>query len=85
MKMIFLNRFEVNLANRRGDIVLHVNPRINDHQLVLNSAPGGAWGAEERKALTIQRGHPFSIIIMVAHEGYKVTNQTKFLQRLIIL
>lgn len=74
---VFLNRFEVNLANRRGDIILHINPRVNDRQLVLNSAPGGAWGGEERKPLTIQRGQPFSIIVMVAQEGFKVNNQTK--------
>lgn len=76
--VVFSNRFEVNLANRRGDIILHVNPRLNDHQLVLNSAPGGAWGGEERKPLTIQRGHQFSIIIMVAQEGFKVIHSRRF-------
>jgi hypothetical protein len=60
------------LANRRGDVVLHVNPRLNDRQLVLNSAPGGGWGAEERKPLGITRGHQFSIIIMVTEQGFKV-------------
>jgi len=68
----FGDRFEVNLANRRGDIVLHVNPRLNDGQLVLNAAPGGGWGAEERKPLTITRGQPFSLIIMVTEHGFKV-------------
>jgi hypothetical protein len=62
----------VNLANRRGDIVLHINPRLNDQQLVLNSAPSGGWGGEERKPLTITRGHPFSIIIMVTEQSFKV-------------
>jgi Galactoside-binding lectin len=70
---IFLHRFEVNLANHRGDIILHVNPRLNDHQLVLNAAPGGGWGGEDRKPLSIQRGQPFSIIIMVTEQGFKVT------------
>lgn len=66
------NRFEVNLANNRGDIALHVNPRVNDRQLVLNSAPAGAWGSEERKPLTIHTGEDFSIIIMVTEQGFKV-------------
>ncbi len=60
------------MANRRGDVVLHVNPRLNDRQLVLNSAPGGGWGGEERKPLNIARGQPFSIIIMVTEQGFKV-------------
>jgi len=60
------------LANSRGDVVLHVNPRVNERQLVLNSAPGGAWGAEERKPLNISRGQPFSIIIMVTDKSFKV-------------
>jgi len=66
------DRFEVNVANRRGDILLHVNPRVNDHQLVLNAAPGGGWGGEDRKPLTIQRGQPFSLIIMVTEQAFKV-------------
>jgi len=66
------DRFEVNLANRRGDVVLHINPRVNDRQLVLNSAPGGNWGTEDRKALTIQRGQPFSMIVMVTEHSFKI-------------
>ena len=60
------------MANRRGDIILHVNPRINDRALVLNSAPGGNWGSEERKPLSITRGHQFSLIIMVTEQGFKI-------------
>ncbi len=60
------------MANNRGDVVLHVNPRINERQLVLNSAPGGAWGGEERKPLNISRGESFSIIIMVTEKSFKV-------------
>jgi hypothetical protein len=70
--VVNLKRFEVNLANSRGDIVLHVNPRLNDRQVVLNSAPGGGWGGEERKPLNISRGQPFSLIIMVTEQGFKV-------------
>lgn len=70
--VINFNRFEVNLANNRGDVVLHINPRVNDRQLVLNSAPGGAWGNEERKPLAITRGERFTIIVMVTEQGYKV-------------
>jgi hypothetical protein len=68
----FGDQFEVNLANRRGDIILHVNPRLNDHQLVLNNAPSGHWGAEDRKPLTITRGQQFSIIIMVTEQSFKI-------------
>jgi len=66
------DRFEVNLANHRGDIVLHINPRLPERQLVLNSAPGGNWGGEERHPLNLTRGHPFSIIIMVTEQGFKI-------------
>ena len=61
------------MENNRGDIVLHVNPRVSDRQLVLNSAPGGAWGAEERAPLRIGPGERFSFIIMVAETGFKVS------------
>ncbi len=81
---MYLKRFEVNLANNRGDVVLHINPRVNDNVLVLNSAPGGAWGSEERKPLNISQGQPFSIIFMVNEQGFQVrfiykNNLTKFL------
>ncbi|CAF1110192.1 unnamed protein product [Adineta steineri] len=66
------DQFEVNLANRRGDIILHVNPRVSARQLILNSAPGGGWGAEERAPLNIQQGQPFNIIIMVTQQGFKI-------------
>lgn len=61
------------MANRRGDIILHVNPRLNDRQLVLNAAPGGGWGGEDRKPLNIVRGHQFSMIIMVTEQCFKVS------------
>jgi hypothetical protein len=65
-------RFDVNLANRRGDILLHFNPRFNDNVVVLNSAPSGSWGAEDRKPLTFGRGQPFTLIIMVTEHGFKI-------------
>lgn len=66
------DRFEVNLANRRGDVVLHVNPRFDQNELVLNSAPNGNWGGEVRAPLGMTRGHPFSMIIMVTQQCFKV-------------
>jgi len=66
------DRFEINLANRRGDIVLHVNPRLNDRQLVLNNAPAGNWGGEDRKPLAITRGQQFSVIIMVTEHAFRI-------------
>ena len=71
----------MNLLNNRGDILLHINPRVQDRQLVLNSAPGGAWGAEERKPLTISSGEAFNIIIMVTEQDFKV----RFITRTIVL
>jgi len=69
---IFGDRCEVNLANSRGDVILHVNPRLDSRQLVLNAAPGGNWGSEDRKPLNITRGQAFSIIIMVTQQGFKI-------------
>ena len=66
------HRFEINLTNRRGDIILHINPRLNDRQLVLNAAPGGNWGGEDRQPLTITHGHVFNMIIMVTEQAFKV-------------
>jgi len=66
------DRFEVNLTNDRGDILLHINPRVNDRVLVLNSAPAGNWGTEERKPLNISHGENFTIIIMVNEQGFKI-------------
>ena len=66
------NRFEINLTNRRGDIILHINPRLNDRQLVLNAAPGGNWGGEDRQPLTITQGLVFNMIIMVTEQSFKV-------------
>ena len=65
-------RFEINLANNRGDVILHINPRVNDRQLVLNAAPGGGWGQEERKPLPFSQGQTFTMIIMVTEQGFKV-------------
>lgn len=65
-------RFEINLANNRGDIVLHVNPRVRDRVLVLNSAPAGNWGGEERKQLNFTTGDEFKLIIMVTEQAFKV-------------
>jgi len=45
---------------------------VHDRQLILNSAPGGGWGAEERTPLTISSGQTFNIIIMVNEQGFQV-------------
>lgn len=66
------DRFEINLANNRGDIVLHVNPRVRDRQLVLNSAPAGNWGGEERKPLNFTTGDQFKLLIMVTEQAFKI-------------
>jgi len=72
------SQFEVNLANHRGDVVFHVNPRFQQNALILNSAPGGNWGSELRENLaTFKMGSQFTLIIMVTEQGFKlaVNNQ----------
>lgn len=79
--MVYLKRFEVNLTNNRGDVVLHVNPRVNDRKLVLNAAPGGGWGAEECHPWRVPRGDSFTLIIMVTEQGFKVHSFSLSLHR----
>jgi len=67
------NRFEINLKNHQDDIVLHFNPRFDDHALVLNSAQRGAWGSEERHSLTFQRGVRFSMVIIATDHGFNIS------------
>jgi len=66
------NRFEVNLLNNQGDVVLHVNPRFDQREIILNSAPGGNWGSEEKKHLSLQNGIPFQMQILMTHDSFKV-------------
>jgi len=66
------NRFEVNLLSSSGDVVLHVNPRFDQREIVLNSAPGGNWGSEEKKYLSLQNGMPFQMQILMTHDGFKI-------------
>lgn len=46
----------LNLIDKPGNILLHVNPRWEQSALVLNTFCGGAWGSEERP-----EGFDFSI------------------------
>jgi len=66
------NRFEVNLLSSQGDIVLHVNPRFDQQEIVLNNAPGGNWGTEEKKYLSLQNGVPFQMQILMTHDSFKI-------------
>jgi len=66
------NRFEVNLLNSQGDIVLHINPRFDQREIVLNNAPGGNWGAEEKKYLSLQNGVPFQMQVLMTPDSFKI-------------
>ncbi|NXQ51400.1 LEG9 protein, partial [Catharus fuscescens] len=48
---IFPPRFHINLrAGPGGDILLHLNPRLNEGGVVVrNALLGGSWGPEERE------------------------------------
>ncbi|XP_054158747.1 galectin-7-like [Oppia nitens] len=77
------DRFEINLvegsdtghhAAHHSSIALHVNPRVHEDYVVLNSRHHKSWGSEERHTHTHQlhRGNNFSIAIHVEHEYYRV-------------
>ncbi|CAF0793994.1 unnamed protein product [Adineta ricciae] len=66
------NRFEINLKNHQDDIVLHFNPRLDDHTLVLNSAQRGSWGQEERQSLPFQRGVRFTLVITATDHSFRI-------------
>ncbi|CAF3358186.1 unnamed protein product [Rotaria socialis] len=80
------SRFEVNLKSYQEDTILHVNPRLDDNALVLNSAQRGFWGQEERHGLPIYRGMRFSIVILATDHDFKIainnTHVCEFYQRL---
>uniref|UniRef100_A0A8C3NE60 Galectin n=1 Tax=Geospiza parvula TaxID=87175 RepID=A0A8C3NE60_GEOPR len=71
------NRFHINLrAGPGGDVVLHLNPRMDEGDAVVrNSFLGGGWGHEERDigcCSPFQRGRYFDLSIRCGNHRFKV-------------
>ncbi|XP_077645264.1 galectin-4 [Lonchura striata] len=71
------NRFHVNLrAGPGGDVLLHLNPRMDeDDAVVRNSFLGGSWGHEERDisgCSPFLRGRYFDLSIRCGNHRFKV-------------
>uniref|UniRef100_A0A915D8M9 Galectin n=1 Tax=Ditylenchus dipsaci TaxID=166011 RepID=A0A915D8M9_9BILA len=72
-------RFEINLLNdcleinpHSGSVPLHVNVRLDEGKIVLNSFVGGEWGKEERHSSKFAANEPFDIRIRVHEDKYEV-------------
>ncbi|CAN8178230.1 unnamed protein product [Coccothraustes coccothraustes] len=71
------NRFHINLrAGPGGDVVLHLNPRMDEGDAVVrNSFLGGCWGHEERDVSCCSpflRGRYFDLSIRCGNHRFKV-------------
>ncbi|GAB1600384.1 galectin-4-like [Argonauta hians] len=66
-------RFCVNLRCN-DDILLHINPRINEEQIVCNHYSDGEWGEEERTTdrFPFMPSEPFEILIVCQEESFKI-------------
>ncbi|TRZ07716.1 hypothetical protein HGM15179_019392, partial [Zosterops borbonicus] len=70
-------RFHINLrAGPGGDVMLHLNPRLDEEGVVVrNSLLGGSWGPEERDLPgfnPFQRGRYFDLSIRCGNHRFKV-------------
>lgn len=67
--MNFLNGQSVD-----GDIALHLNPRVQTREMVLNSRIGGTWQEEEKVTLPgeFSYGKPFQIKVEAKKKKFKV-------------
>lgn len=65
--------FHFNLKHNEETVALHVNPRLEDNQLILNSYEKSDWQKEVRvDDLSIVPNKPFVITILVDTEDYKI-------------
>ncbi|XP_052822553.1 galectin-6 isoform X3 [Octopus bimaculoides] len=66
-------RFAINLKCD-DDILLHLNPRLNEEQVVLNHYCGGEWGEEERTSdyFPFMGSEPFELLIACQEESFKI-------------
>lgn len=67
------SRFEINVKNSQDDILIHVNPRLDDRVLVLNSAQRGSWAQEQRHSIALQRGMRCTFVITVTDSGFRIS------------
>jgi len=74
------DRFEINLVSghdigHHSNIALHVNPRIHEEYLILNSRRHHNWENEDRHKHihSFHRGSNFSITIHVESEYYRIS------------
>ncbi|KAM9589323.1 galectin-4 [Morphnus guianensis] len=68
-------RFHINLrAGPGGDVLLHLNPRLEEGVVVRNSLLGGVWGSEEQDLPhnPFQRGRYFDLSIRCGNHRFKV-------------
>ncbi|KAI6200689.1 Galectin [Aphelenchoides besseyi] len=58
------DRFEINLIDRQGNIVFHLNPRLNEKKVVRSAFINGEWGPEEREGpQPFKKDTAFDIVI----------------------
>ncbi|XP_032821018.2 galectin-9B-like [Petromyzon marinus] len=69
------HRFTVNLQIKGGQVVLHLNPRFDEHAFVRNSLLNKSWGSEERQVpfFPFNRGQGFQMNIQCDATDYKVS------------
>ena len=78
------DRFAINLvkgsdvghhAEHHSSIALHLNPRLNEDYIVMNSRHHKDWQQEDRHhhTHTLHKGHGFSITIHVDSDHYRIS------------
>lgn len=80
------NVFAVNFLNGQsvdGDIALHLNPRVQTREMVLNSRIGGTWQEEEKVTLPgeFSYGKPFQIKVETKKKKFKISINGKTLTK----
>jgi len=79
------SRFGINLMTESGSLALHINPRQDEGEVVLNSLVDGEWGAEERLGWPVAAGEEFKINVHAVDGEYKIKvnggDPTSFTQR----
>lgn len=70
--------FSINLQNgtannETSDILLHLNPRFSQRQIVRNARFNGVWGSEEKQGgMGLTKNRRFVLQILVEHHQYSV-------------
>jgi hypothetical protein len=80
LPLVFLFRFHINFAseakyNEACDVALHLNPRLDEGELVRNCFLNDKWWAEERSIATdfpFAEGAVFQIVFEVTGRAFKV-------------